>query len=399
MANVVVGVTGGIAAYKSAPLIRLFSEAGHSVQVVATEKAFKFIGKATLEALSKNPVSIVDPELFTDIDQVKHIAISKNADVIVVAPATASFIAKVAAGIADDLLTTIVLAATAPVVLAPAMHTEMWEAASTVQNIQTLVSRNFFIVAPGTGRLTGEDSGIGRLADPEEIFEAASAQLKGPLTGYRVCVTLGGTREPIDAVRFVGNHSSGKQGIAFARAAKQLGASVQVISANVEPEKLIGLESVHVQTTEQLQSALMGKLGEIDILVMAAAVADFSLQNPSKTKLKRSEIGPSLSLTLEANPDVLKEFIDAAKASSKKVLTVGFAAETGGNLEALAKQKLEAKGCDFVVANDVSDGEVFGSSNNSVLFVSKGSTSSHQGTKSSVATAVMSELAAKVGKV
>ena len=399
MANVVVGVTGGIAAYKSAPLIRLFAEAGHSVQVVATENAFKFIGKATLEALSKNPVSIVDPELFTDIDQVKHIAISKNADVIVVAPATASFIAKVAAGIADDLLTTIVLAATAPVVLAPAMHTEMWEAASTVQNIRTLVSRNFSIVAPGTGRLTGEDSGIGRLADPEEIFEAASAQLKGPLTGYRVCVTLGGTREPIDAVRFVGNHSSGKQGIAFARAAKQLGASVQVISANVEPEKLIGLESVHVQTTEQLQSALMGKLGEIDILVMAAAVADFSLQNPSKTKLKRSEIGPSLSLTLEANPDVLKEFIDAAKASSKKVLTVGFAAETGGNLEALAKQKLEAKGCDFVVANDVSDGEVFGSSNNSVLFVSKGSTSSHQGTKSSVATAVMSELAAKVGKV
>jgi phosphopantothenoylcysteine decarboxylase/phosphopantothenate--cysteine ligase len=399
VANVVVGVTGGIAAYKSAPLIRLFSEAGHSVQVVATENAFKFIGKATLEALSKNPVSILDPELFTDVDQVKHISISKNADVIVVAPATASFIAKVAAGIADDLLTTTVLAATAPVVLAPAMHTEMWEAASTVQNIQTLVSRNFSIVFPGTGRLTGEDSGIGRLADPEEIFEAASAQLKGPLTGYRVCVTLGGTREPIDAVRFVGNHSSGKQGIAFARAAKQLGASVQVISANVEPEKLIGLESVHVQTTEQLQSALMGKLGEIDILVMAAAVADFSLQNPSKTKLKRSEIGPSLSLTLEANPDVLKEFIDAAKASSKKVLTVGFAAETGGNLEALAKQKLEAKGCDFVVANDVSDGEVFGSSNNSVLFVSKGSTSSHQGTKSSVATAVMSELAAKVGKV
>ena len=399
MANVVVGVTGGIAAYKSAPLIRLFSEAGHSVQVVATENAFKFIGKATLEALSKNPVSILDPELFTDVDQVKHISISKNADVIVVAPATASFIAKVAAGIADDLLTTTVLAATAPVVLAPAMHTEMWEAASTVQNIQTLVSRNFSIVFPGTGRLTGEDSGIGRLADPEEIFEAASAQLKGPLTGYRVCVTLGGTRDPIDAVRFVGNHSSGKQGIAFARAAKQLGAKVQVISANVEPEKLIGLDSVHVETTEQLQSALMGKFGEIDILVMAAAVADFSLQNPSKTKLKRSEIGPNLSLTLEANPDVLKEFIDAAKASSQRVLTVGFAAETGGNLEELARQKLEDKGCDFVVANDVSGGEVFGSSNNSVLFLSKDSKSSHQGTKSSVATAVMSELAAKVGEL
>jgi phosphopantothenoylcysteine decarboxylase/phosphopantothenate--cysteine ligase len=399
VANVVVGVTGGIAAYKSAPLIRLFAEAGHSVQVVATENAFKFIGKATLEALSKNPVSIVDPELFTDVDQVKHIAISKNADVIVVAPATASFIAKVAAGIADDLLTTTVLAATAPVVLAPAMHTEMWEAASTVQNIHTLASRNFYIVAPGSGRLTGEDSGIGRLAEAEEIFEAASAQLKGPLTGYRVCVTLGGTREPIDAVRFVGNHSSGKQGIAFARAAKQLGASVQVIAANVDSEYLIGLESHHVQTAQQLQSALMGKLDEVDILVMAAAVADYSPQNPSTTKLKRSEIGNHLALTLEANPDVLKDFIEAAKARSKKVLTVGFAAETGENLEGLARKKLEDKGCDYVVANDVSGGEVFGSSHNSVLFLSRDSKSWHQGTKSSVATAVMAELAGTVVKL
>ena len=397
MANVVVGVTGGIAAYKSAPLIRLFAEAGHTVQVVATENAFKFIGKATLEALSKNPVFIVDPELFTDVDQVKHIAISKSADLIVVAPATASFIAKVAAGIADDLLTTTVLAATVPVVLAPAMHTEMWEAASTVQNVKTLKSRNFSIVEPGIGRLTGEDTGIGRLADPEVIFDAALACLSGPLTGYRVCVTLGGTREPIDAVRYVGNHSSGKQGIAFARAAKQLGARVQVISANVDPENLVGLDSIPVQTTQQLQSALLGQLSEIDILVMAAAVADFSLENPSTKKLKRSEIGQSLSLTLSANPDVLKEFIEKAKASSKKILTVGFAAEIGGDLETLAKAKLQDKGCDFVVANDVSDGAVFGSSDNSVLLISKNSSSEHQGTKSSVALAVMSEVAAKVG--
>jgi phosphopantothenoylcysteine decarboxylase / phosphopantothenate---cysteine ligase len=396
VANVVVGVTGGIAAYKSAPLIRMFSEAGHNVQVVATENAFRFIGKATLEALSKNPVSFVDPDLFTDVDQVKHIAISKSADLIVVAPATASFMAKIAAGIADDLLTTTVLAATAPVVLAPAMHTEMWEAASTAQNVETLTSRNFSIVPPGTGRLTGEDTGIGRLADTEEIYEAATALLKGPLTGYRVCVTLGGTREPIDAVRFIGNYSSGKQGIAFARAAKQLGASVQVISANVEPDGLVGLISTPVQTAQQLQSTLLSKLAEIDILIMAAAVADYSPINPTSDKLKRADIGSNLSIELSSNPDVLKELIGVAKERSLKLFTVGFAAEVGGDLEALAKQKLEAKGCDFIVANDVSGGAVFGSSENSVLVVSRNSSSAYRGTKASVATAVMSELAAKV---
>jgi phosphopantothenoylcysteine decarboxylase / phosphopantothenate---cysteine ligase len=396
VANVVVGVTGGIAAYKSAPLIRLFSEAGHNVQVVATENALKFIGKATLEALSKNPVSFVDPELFTDVDQVKHIAISKNADLIVVAPATASFIAKIAAGIADDLLTTTVLAATAPVVLAPAMHTEMWEAASTVENVKTLVSRNFSIVSPGVGRLTGEDTGVGRLAEPVEIFEAAISELKGPLTGMRVCVTLGGTREPIDAVRFVGNYSSGKQGIAFARAAKQLGANVEVIAANVDQSSLIGLDSIPVQTTAELRSILMSKLDQMDILIMAAAVADFSVTNPSTAKIKRSEIGQSLSLTLSANPDVLKEFVEAVNNSSKDILTVGFAAETGGDLEGLAKQKLEAKGCDYILANDVSGGSVFGSADNDVLLISRTATTSYHGSKKSIATAVMSQLAARV---
>ena len=399
MANVVVGVTGGIAAYKSAPLIRLFSEAGHSVQVVATENAFKFIGRATLEALSKNPVFIVDPELFTDIDQVKHIAISKNADLIVVAPATASFIAKVAAGIADDLLTTTVLAATAPVVLAPAMHTEMWQAASTVQNIKTLESRNFIIVSPGVGRLTGEDTGIGRLAEPEVIFETAVSILEGPLTGYRVCVTLGGTREPIDSVRYIGNHSSGKQGIAFAKAARSLGAKVFVIAANVESEALLGLEVTNVQTALQLQTELMSKIDKIDVLIMAAAVADFSPDNPTSTKLKRSELGQNLTINLSANPDILKEFVAAVKGGSRKVSTLGFAAESGGDLEALARAKLMDKGCDYIFANDVSHGAVFGSNDNSALLVSRNAKSFHEGTKVSIANAVMSELATKVGKL
>ena len=398
MANVVVGVTGGIAAYKSAPLIRLFSEAGHIVQVVATENAFNFIGRATLEALSKNPVSIVDPDLFTDVDQVKHIAIAKNADVIVVAPATASFIAKIAAGIADDLLTTTVLAATAPVVMAPAMHTEMWQAASTVQNIKTLEARNFSIVSPVVGRLTGEDTGIGRLAEPEEIFDVALACLNGPLTGYRVCVTAGGTREPIDAVRFIGNYSSGKQGLAFAKAARHLGAEVLVIAANIEQESLLGFEVVNVRTTSELREALMEQSKQIDVLIMAAAVADFSSQNPTPEKIKRSEVGENLTLNLTANPDILREFVEANKANSRHILTVGFAAEAGGDLEKLGKAKLEAKGCDFVVANDVSNGAVFGSPDNSVMLISRESTSSHQGSKASVASSVLSAVASKVRK-
>jgi phosphopantothenoylcysteine decarboxylase/phosphopantothenate--cysteine ligase len=399
VANVVVGVTGGIAAYKSAPLIRLFSEAGHSVQVVATENAFNFIGKSTLEALSKNPVSIVDPDLFTDVDQVKHIAIAKNADLIVVAPATASFIAKVAAGIADDLLTTTVLAATSPVVIAPAMHTEMWQAASTVSNIKTLESRNFSIVSPGVGRLTGEDTGIGRLAEPQEIFDTALASLNGPLSGFSVCVTAGGTREPIDAVRFIGNYSSGKQGIAFARAAKHLGAKVVIIAANIDEESLTGFDYIHVETAAELQSELMDQIGSIDLLIMAAAVADFSIQNPSLEKIKRSEVGESLNLTLSANVDILKAFVQTSKAASRKVLTVGFAAEAGGSLEQLGQAKLQAKGCDFIVANDVSNGAVFGSSETKVLLISKEATSAHQGTKLGVAYAVLGHVASKVGKL
>lgn len=399
MANVVVGVTGGIAAYKSAPLIRLFAEAGHNVQVVATENAFKFIGKATLEALSKNEVSYVDPDLFTDVDQVKHIALAKRADVIVVAPATASFIAKVAAGIADDLLTTTVLAATAPVVIAPAMHTEMWEAASTVANIKTLESRNFSIVSPGVGRLTGEDTGVGRLADPEEIFDAALGALSGPLSGAKVCVTAGGTREPIDAVRFIGNYSSGKQGIAFARAAKRLGADVLLIAANIEPEAVVGLETIHVRTTSELGAALMDQVGKIDLLVMSAAVADFSSSKPVGEKIKRSEVGEVLDISLTANPDLLKEFTGASRASKQTAVTVGFAAEAGGDLEALGRAKLDAKDCDYVVANDISGGAVFGSSETSVVLVSRDAAIAFEGTKLSVASAVLSEVASKVGKL
>jgi phosphopantothenoylcysteine decarboxylase/phosphopantothenate--cysteine ligase len=396
VASVVVGVTGGIAAYKSAPLIRLFSEAGHSVQVVATNNAFKFIGKTTLEALSGNPVSIVDPDLFTDVDQVKHIALAKSADLVVVAPATASFIAKMTSGIADDLLTTTVLAATCPVIVAPAMHTEMWENKATTANIETLTLRGITIVWPAVGRLTGEDSGAGRLAEPEEIFESALAALGGPLSGKRVLVTAGGTREPIDAARFIGNFSSGKQGVAFARAAKLLGADVELIAANIDDSLTSGLKTINVGSALELSQALEAKFGSYDILVMAAAVADYKPIESTSTKLKRSELGQELNLSLVANPDILAETVKRLRSSASKAVVVGFAAEASNDLESLARTKLTAKGCDYLIANDISDSKVFGKDHTELVLVSQSGSSSFQGSKQSVAKDVLSLIASNM---
>ena len=391
-----VGVTGGIAAYKSAPLIRLFSEAGHNVQVVATNNAFKFIGKTTLEALSGNPISIVDPDLFTDVDQVKHIALAKSADLIVIAPATASFIAKMTSGIADDLLTTTVLAATCPVIVAPAMHTEMWENKATTANIETLTLRGITIVWPAVGRLTGEDSGAGRLAEPEEIFETALAALGGPLSGKRVLITAGGTREPIDAARFIGNFSSGKQGVAFARAAKLLGAEVELIAANIDDSLTSGLTAINVGSALELSQALEAKFGSYDILVMAAAVADYKPVESTSTKLKRSELGEEINLSLVANPDILAETVKRLRSSASKAVVVGFAAEASDDLESLAKIKLTAKGCDYLIANDISDGKVFGKDHTELVLVSQSGSRSFQGSKQSVAKDVLSLIASNM---
>ena len=391
-----VGVTGGIAAYKSAPLIRLFSEAGHSVQVVATNNAFKFIGKTTLEALSGNPISIVDPDLFTDVDQVKHIALAKSADLIVIAPATASFIAKMTSGIADDLLTTTVLAATCPVIVAPAMHTEMWANKATTANIETLTLRGITIVWPAVGRLTGEDSGAGRLAEPEEIFESALAALGGPLSGKRVLVTAGGTREPIDAARFIGNFSSGKQGVAFASAAKLLGADVELIAANIDDSLTSGLKTINVGSALELSQALEAKLGSYDILVMAAAVADYKPIESTSTKLKRSELGEELNLSLVANPDILAETVKRLISSGSKAVVVGFAAEASNELESLARIKLTDKGCDYLIANDISDGKVFGTDHTELVLVSQSGSKSFQGSKQSVAKDVLSLIASNM---
>ena len=391
-----VGVTGGIAAYKSAALIRLFSEAGHSVHVVATNNAFKFIGKTTLEALSGNPVSMVDPDLFTDVDQVKHITLAKSADLVVVAPATASFLAKMTSGIADDLLTTTVLAATCPVIVAPAMHTEMWENKATVSNINTLELRGITIVQPAVGRLTGKDSGAGRLAEPEEIFETALAALGGPLSGKRVLITAGGTREPIDVARFIGNFSSGKQGVAFARAAKLLGADVELISANIDDSLTSGLKTTSVGSAADLSGALTSRIGSYDLLIMAAAVADYRPSESIATKLKRSELGTQLDLSLIANPDILAETVKQLKSIGSKALVIGFAAEASDDLESLARIKLDSKGCDYLIANNISDEMVFGRDNTEIVLVSDSGSQTFQGTKFSVAKKVLSLIASEL---
>ena len=397
MANVVVGVTGGIAAYKSASLVRLISEADHNVQIVTTINAQRFIGNVTLEALSKNPVEVVDPDLYTDVEQVKHIAISKNADCIVVAPSTASFIAKIAAGIADDLLTSTVLAATCPVLVAPAMHTEMWQNAATIANIKTLRQRGIEIIEPAIGRLTGSDSGIGRLAEPEEILARVQRSLgSGMLRGSRVLVTTGGTREQIDVARFIGNYSSGKQGFAFAKAAFEMGADVRVIAANTGDSDSSNFMQEAVSTTEELAERISSQIGTFDLLIMAAAVADYRPEHPFSGKLKRSELGSNIQLDLVANPDVLAGVVTRLKSSGSKAIVVGFAAEDSGDLVNLGLSKLNAKGCDFVFVNDISNGQVFGSDENTGVLVHDLGSNVISGTKIEVAQAVLGIVASKV---
>jgi phosphopantothenoylcysteine decarboxylase/phosphopantothenate--cysteine ligase len=385
--HVIVGITGGIAAYKATSIIRLLTKAGHTVKVIPTQNALRFIGATTLEALSHNSV---DPDLYTDVDSVKHVALGQEADLVIVAPASASFLARYAAGIADDLLGNTLLVTRAPVVLAPAMHTEMWLHAATQQNIQTLADRGVQILEPAVGRLTGEDSGIGRLPEPEVIVEFALSKLsRQDLAGKKFLITAGGTREEIDPVRFIGNKSSGKQGIAIAVEATRRGADVTLIAANISdvPKEIKSV--VHVDTAKQLSDVLGDNLGNCDVLIMAAAIADFKVLNPATNKLKRSELGDHLQLELVANEDILASAVKKIETQGLSVLTVGFAAETvagPSQLEDLAKTKLINKGCDIIVANNVANGAVFDSDTNNVLILSQtGESVAAEGSKRLVA--------------
>lgn len=397
--HVIVGVTGGIAAYKVTSIIRLLAEAGHSVKVIPTENALRFIGATTLEALSHNSV---DADLYTDVADVKHIALAQEADLVIVAPATAAFLARYANGIADDLLGNVLLATSAPVVIAPAMHTEMWQHPATVANVNTLESRGVRVIEPASGRLTGNDSGPGRLPEPEIIVEQALQSIGSrDLVGKSFLVTAGGTHEKIDPVRFIGNRSSGKQGTAIAVAAQRRGASVTLIAANSDLPLPESIRTIRVETADELQAAVLENLHGTDCLVMAAAVSDYRADLPSDTKLKKSALGETFTLKLVANPDVLVAATTEIKLHHLKILSVGFAAETAQsaeNLDDLAREKLASKGCDVLVANNVSNGMVFGTDSNAVtILTAKGSAFSASGTKHRVAEQLLDVISDMLG--
>ncbi|MET3718752.1 MULTISPECIES: bifunctional phosphopantothenoylcysteine decarboxylase/phosphopantothenate--cysteine ligase CoaBC [unclassified Arthrobacter] len=380
--RIVLGVGGGIAAYKVASLLRLFTEAGHNVTVIPTEAATRFVGVATWEALSGNPVS---SSVFDDVHQVNHVRLGHEADLIVVAPATADLLARAATGQASDLLTNTLLMARGPVLFAPAMHTEMWQHAATRANVETLRSRGVAVLEPASGRLTGTDSGPGRLPEPEAIFDAAMALAQGqsdyqlPLAARTVTISAGGTREPLDPVRFLGNRSSGKQGVSLAVAARNAGATVRLIAAHMDVPAPAGVEVVTVETALQLREAALAAAADSDVVIMAAAVADFRPAEISGTKIKKRDDTADPVITLVRNPDILHELVEARNApdiqsARRNQLIVGFAAETGdgqGDVLAYAEAKLKRKGCDLLVVNHVGTDKVFGQDTNSVVILAR----------------------------
>jgi phosphopantothenoylcysteine decarboxylase/phosphopantothenate--cysteine ligase len=349
--EVVLGVGGGIAAYKSCELLRRLQDRGYLITVVPTPSSLNFVGKATWEALSGRPVHT---QVWENVHTVPHIALAESANFFVIAPATADLIARLAAGRADDLLTNLVLASDAPKMLVPAMHPSMWLDPATVANVATLRSRGFMIMEPDVGRLTGKDTGPGRFPEVPSIIERFD-ELTGnvqDLKGKRVLVTAGGTREAIDPVRFIGNKSSGKQGIAIALAARNRGAHVHLIAANFDATSLEGMEVSNVESAADMYKVLLEQFATCDILIMSAAVADAKPKNFSLEKIKKALLG---SIELEENPDLL-----ATVASSKKnQIVIGFAAETKDHLQE-ARRKLEAKGLDLIYVNDVTGGAIFG---------------------------------------
>ena len=390
--RILVGVTGGIAAYKAAGVIRGFTELGHTVKVLPTQNALRFIGATTLEALSHNAV---DPDLYTDVDSVKHIALAQEADLIVVAPATAAFLARYAYGIADDLLLNVLLATKAKVVIAPAMHTEMWIHPATVANVQLLRARGVVVIEPAVGRLTGEDSGAGRLPEPEVIVsQALSSVTNQDFAGKRITIAAGGTREPIDSVRFIGNRSSGKQGIALADAASSRGATVTLIAINIDSDLSRFSNVVRVSSTEELSAALNAASSTTDAILMPAAVSDFRMSNPLIGKMHRED-SETKNLELVVNPDLLAGLSRLRMDSKLNVALVGFAAEVlepgqGSNeLIERAKEKLAKKGIDMVVANDVSNGQVFDAEDNSVVIITKEEQHLSSGSKLTVANGIL----------
>ncbi|WP_026116705.1 bifunctional phosphopantothenoylcysteine decarboxylase/phosphopantothenate--cysteine ligase CoaBC [Nocardiopsis valliformis] len=361
----VLGIGGGIAAYKVCELLRRLTESGHRVRVVPTADALRFVGAPTWAALSGQPV---ETGVWDEVHEVPHVRIGQSADLVFVAPATANLMAKAAAGLADDLLTNTLLTARCPVVFAPAMHTEMWEHPATQANVATLRSRGAIVLDPAVGRLTGADTGRGRLPDPVELFEAArlvlrrGADAEPDLAGRRVVISAGGTREAIDPVRFLGNHSSGRQGYALARTAAARGADVTLVAANVSLPDPAGIRLVRVGSAVELAEAMEAERGGADALVMTAAVADFRPVTSAASKIKKSGAAPA-PIELVENPDILAGLVESRKKERTGQTIVGFAAETDDVIDN-GRTKLARKGCDLLVVNEVGGGKAFGTDDN-----------------------------------
>ncbi len=363
--KLLLGVAGGISAYKSCDLLRRLQDEGFIVDVVPTAASLNFVGKATWEALSgRNVVT----DLWSDVTNVPHISLSKESDLIVIAPATADLLAKLASGRADDLLTNIVLASTSPKILVPAMHPEMWSNTATVENVKVLKERGFIVVEPDEGRMTGSDFGVGRYPDTVKIIEAINKTVnqRADLSGKRILITAGGTREPIDPIRFIGNRSSGKQGFALAMAAASRGAQVHLVTANTDLPIIEGITTTAVETAEQMAAVLAVEFPHCDALIMSAAVADAKVLNYSDIKIKKESLS---TVELDKNPDILKSL-----SQSKKIgqVIVGFAAETSSNELALEQSgfaKLDSKSLDIIYVNNVSGGAIFGSDKTEGLII------------------------------
>ncbi|GAB3705107.1 bifunctional phosphopantothenoylcysteine decarboxylase/phosphopantothenate--cysteine ligase CoaBC [Mariniluteicoccus flavus] len=393
MSRIVLGVAGGIAAYKACELLRRFTEAGHDVTVVPTEAALNFVGATTWEALSGKPVATT---VFAATHEVRHVKLGQQADLVVVAPATADLLARAATGRADDLLTNVLLTARCPVVMAPAMHTEMWDHAATRANVATLRERGVVVMDPASGRLTGKDTGPGRLPDAADIHavavgilgddQAARTASALDLRGRHVVVSAGGTREHLDPVRFLGNSSSGLMGLAIARAARLRGARVTVVAAHVEHPVPSGCETVRVTSTADLDEAMTRLAPDADVVVMAVAAADFTPRTASDSKIKKDHPDDGLELDLVQTTDVLKK-ISHARARAQVI--VGFAAETASDADQLlelGRAKLARKGCDLLVLNDVSGGRVFGESETAVTIIDHDAVvGQHTGSKATAA--------------
>jgi phosphopantothenoylcysteine decarboxylase/phosphopantothenate--cysteine ligase len=398
--RICLGVGGGIAAYKAADLLRKLTEAGHDVQVLPTASALRFVGAPTWAALSHHSVA---PDVWTGVEDVPHVELGRRAELVVVAPATADLLGRAAHGLADDLLTNTLLTARCPVLFAPAMHTEMWEHPATVDNVATLRGRGAVVLEPATGRLTGSDTGKGRMPEPQEIARFAELLLDNPaalpydLAGRHVVVSAGGTREPLDPVRFLGNSSSGKQGYAIAAVAAARGARVTLVAANVEQPDPAGADVVRVRTAIELRDAVQKLALDADVVVMAAAVADFRPAEAAAHKIKKSDAPPA-PILLEQNPDVLAELVAARRPG---VLLVGFAAETGDSTASVldhGRAKLARKGCDLLVVNAVGPGKAFGESHNAGVILGADGTETvvDHGPKTALAAALWDAVAARI---